>query len=233
MYQRPGGGIQQSENRERDRKKVDAHGKRNAELDGFHCCTRKPFQIRDFGNIITHQCNVSRFHSNIAAHTAHGNTDACGFQCGCIIDAVPNHAHISAMLLQCGDVADFILRQQIGVDFADADLRRKIVGGLLVVAGQQHCVCLHGGQLLHHCRSFRTQNIRQRNYTDALTVHRNENGCLALQPELFQCTGCVRCHGNAALVQILFVAAKELTAVHLGRNAFAGGHLERRRFAKR
>ena len=103
----------------------------------------------------------------------------------------------------------------------------------MIVAGQQHGVCLHGGQLLHHCGSFRAQNIRQRNHTDALTVYRNENGCFALQPELFQCGISVRRHGNAALVQVLFVAAKELIAVHLGRNAFAGGHLERRRFAKR
>lgn len=67
MYQRPGGGIQQSENRERDRKKVDAHGKRNAELDGFHRCIGKPFQIRDFGNIIANQRNVSRFYRNMEA----------------------------------------------------------------------------------------------------------------------------------------------------------------------
>ena len=48
MYQRPGSGIQQSENRERDRKKVDAHGKRYAELDGFHRCIGKSFQVRNF-----------------------------------------------------------------------------------------------------------------------------------------------------------------------------------------
>ena len=38
MHQRPCGGVQQPKNRERDRKEVDAHGKRNAELDGFHRC---------------------------------------------------------------------------------------------------------------------------------------------------------------------------------------------------
>ena len=38
MYQRPGRGIQLTENGERDRKKVDAHGKCNAELDGSDRC---------------------------------------------------------------------------------------------------------------------------------------------------------------------------------------------------
>ena len=65
MYQRTGCGIEYAHDRQQNSKKVDAHGKADAELDGLDGSIGQPLQVGQLGNIITHENNISRIDCDI------------------------------------------------------------------------------------------------------------------------------------------------------------------------
>lgn len=126
MYECTCCGIEYAENGERNGKEVDAHGERDADLDGFYRCIGKTFQVRNLGNVIAHQGDVGGFDRNVASHAAHRNANLGRFQCRRIVNAVTDHTNGPVFLLQSHDVFHLLLGQKLGSDLGNIDLCRKI-----------------------------------------------------------------------------------------------------------
>lgn len=119
MYQCPGGGVQHTQHRESHSQEVDAHGKRNAELNGADCGIGQLFQIGQLGNVVAHQGDVGSLYRNVAAHASHRHSNAGGFQRRGVVHAVPYHTHLVPM----GTEIDYL--DEITLDRALND-RKKI-----------------------------------------------------------------------------------------------------------
>ena len=68
---------------------------------------------------------------------AHGQAQVGLGQRGRVVDAVADHRHRTALVLEPLDDVDLVLRHDLGDDLVDADLGGDGLGDGLVVAGQQ------------------------------------------------------------------------------------------------
>ena len=96
MDESSGGGIQHSEHGQRDSDEVYAHGKRDRALNGPDRCIAEPLQIRQFGDIVIHQCSVGGIYGDITAHCTHCDADIGCLQSGSVIYTVADHADCPA-----------------------------------------------------------------------------------------------------------------------------------------
>ena len=99
MYQGAGSGIQNTQDGQGDCQEVDAHRKADVELDGLDRGIGQPIEVGKFGNVITHENNIGSIYGNIAAQTAHGDTNIGGLQRGSIVDTVTDHTDSLSALL--------------------------------------------------------------------------------------------------------------------------------------
>ena len=143
MHQRAGSRIQNTQNGQRYRQKVDTHGQADAELDGFDGGIGQALQIGQFGNIVTHQDHIGSFHSDIAAETSHRYTYIGNFKCRSIIYAITDHADTVSFLLNCCNTIYLFFRQELCFQLIDTNLAGKVVGGFLIVTGKQNNICVH------------------------------------------------------------------------------------------
>ena len=67
---------------------------------------------------------------------ADGETDLCRGQCRCVVDAVADHADVTALLLQGFDLPHLVLRQHFGFKARDAGFPGNVLRGAPVVAGE-------------------------------------------------------------------------------------------------
>ena len=212
MHERPGGRGEQLEQRKRDGGGIDAHGQCDAQLDGGNRGVGQALEIGDFGNIIAHQRDVRRLYGDIASHAAHRHANVRRFECGRIVDPIADHAHGVPIRLQLFQMPDFFRGQQPGVYRRDTRLRGKIRGGLRIIPGEQHRICVHPAQAGDHLPGRRAQHVGQSDHADALPVPRDQDGCFARGAQRLQlcADGCPDV--NSMRQQIGLVAAEQLAA---------------------
>ena len=111
--------------REDDRGEVDGHGERYAEAD--RRCRRigEALEIGNLHDVITHQCYVGGFDSDVAAHRPHRRADVGGLQGRRVVHAVAAHQDLAPLFLQVLDVRHFFLGQKLRTNLVDADLACK------------------------------------------------------------------------------------------------------------
>ena len=91
--------IQDSRDGKYDCDKVQNHRKCQIAFDSNHHSFGQSQKMGDFPDIIIHKSNVCCIDSNVASDTAHGDADKGLFQCGCVIDAVSDHADRKTLIL--------------------------------------------------------------------------------------------------------------------------------------
>ena len=86
------------------------------------------------------------FHGDVGAG-AHGDADIGLRQRGGVVDAVAGHGHDSALRLQAAHDFRFLLGQDFGIDFVDAELGGNGFGGGAAIAGEHDDADAFGVQL--------------------------------------------------------------------------------------
>ena len=76
------------------------------------------------------QRNVGGVHGDVAADTAHGDTDKGPFQRRGIVDAIADHADLLPLPLIGVDALQLILRQTVGMVFPNGQLTGDMAGGV-------------------------------------------------------------------------------------------------------
>ena len=143
MYQRSGGGGQHFHKRQYDRDKVNTHRQGNAGFDRLDCRVGQPFQIRDLGNVITHEGDFRGVNGNVASHAPHRHADISCFQRRGIVDAIADHADLVMFSLQFLNAPHLFFGQKLRPDFGNANLLCKIIRCFLMVAGKQNGTGVH------------------------------------------------------------------------------------------
>ena len=98
---------------------------------------RQPARAHDAREIAAKERDAGAFDRDIGAG-AHGDADVGGSERRRVVDAVAGHGDDAAVAPQFFDDAAFLLRQNLGLDFGDAELARHRLRGDAVVAGEHH-----------------------------------------------------------------------------------------------
>ena len=92
---------------------------------------RQPNQEGDAAQVVVHQRDGGALDRDVAAEGSHGDAHVAGRRR--VVDAVADHRHKQALLLQLVDVGLLLFGQASGLDLGDADLGGNRLGHPLVV----------------------------------------------------------------------------------------------------
>ena len=226
MHQCADNRVEDARDRQHDGNKVERHGKGQVALDDPHHVPRQPQQVRQLVNFVIDQRNVRGIDRDVAAHAAHRDTHIRLFECGCVVDAVTDHAHLRPVLLGCVDVIQFVLGQALCPHLVQPQCGRDMRSGIFVVTRQQHR--LHA-RLLHlrdGIRRVRAQRVGQRDQTGKRAVHRQPDHRAALVQILRRTCLRLCAARNMVFLHHLRIARQDGFARHHSLYAAAGQHAE-------
>ena len=223
-------GIQRAGDGQCDGNEVQRHREGHIQLDGGHHPLGQGHQMGQFLDLVSHQRDIRRIHSDVAANAAHGNAHIRLFQSRSVVDAVTDHAHRKFLGLIFTDVLQLILRQAICPDFSDMQLFRNGFGGVFMVAGQQDRLHAQisqgvdgGGALLPQCAG-------QGDESGEHMVHRHIGHGAALPDMRFG--GRERRDLDAVFLQQFRISGQDGSALHFCAYAAAGDHFKVLRFGQ-
>ena len=113
-----------------------ANAQKRLRLDGRERAPREADRVDDGDQVAAHEGQVARFDGDIRAG-AHRDAEVCRRECDRIVDAIADHRHDPAMLLQGSHDLGLLRRQHLGAHFVDADLRGDRASRAFVVAREQ------------------------------------------------------------------------------------------------
>ena len=137
-------------------------------------------RIHNGGKIIVHQDHIGGIFCHVGSRSAHGTADIRFLKRRGVVDAVPHHSHLLALLHQLLHIPGLILGKHLGKDGGKPHLPGNGIGGLLVVPGD------HGGADAHFLQgpdrghAVLLHHISHSDDARKSPVHGDQHGGLAL-----------------------------------------------------
>jgi len=125
-------------------------------------------------DLIGHEHNIRRFNGRVRSQAAHGDPDIRPRQDRRVVDAVANKGELAfAFFEQFFHNPDFVLRQQLGIDLADAHLLGYRFRMSLVITAQHHEIHTQRLELRGRCGRFGLDGIGDKNISGVPAVYSN------------------------------------------------------------
>ena len=123
----------------------------------------------DAARVAGGQHHASRLDRHVGTG-ADGQADIGAGQCRSIVDAIPDHRHAGATLLELAHCLVLVLREHLGEHLADAEITPDGVGDLFGVTGDHRHLDTHSLEVGHGLAGLRADLVLQRQCPDDLVV---------------------------------------------------------------
>ena len=182
--------------------------------------------MREFFDFIVYECNVCRVYSDITSYTAHGDSNICFFEGGCIVDAVADHTDFFLLLLIFTDPVQFIFWQAARMDFSDMKLTCDRRSCIFVIACKKYRFYSKFCQLVNHFRTLTSHSICKCKITCQALIDGDINHRTSLIQKFFSLFFHICREIDPIFTKHIYISRQNCVCIHFAGNTTSRDHLK-------